>query len=465
MFTAPLFNPATNSSTNFTSLAIINTDGECILERGKEKARIRVKGNPSEMQKKTYEATEERHTTLCRLDGNLLMQNDESKIPLDKEWATKEEALNVLSLSQESNSEIKLLGCYKYPLLDQEQINIIEKRKNDTSQESYNIGNLKSEFNPLDGKGLKFWNKDRLAKYGNPTEPSGEEDALLNEVNQKNETLLSEKAKDRDSRNKQLIKKTEEELKMAVLKLKLAPYMKKYQQMFMNATKYAEEAKTAWGAVAKFVADDTLKILRTNYSEVQQEISRLQHQKSKIPYDPKMQIRISEAYQHKEEYKEKLWEKTLELGPLITKAEVASARRRGYGAEINQTMEKIQKVILAFEKSPKPLDNRWDYKEKPDLFKDVVVSVKNAQSGDMPACLTFERKEDQCKMVKPSAKRACQLAKIKIGGAKEWTGGDNDNWRDEVLDLMDDIFTKGCTRLQGNFAKGINSILKAYLTS
>lgn len=389
MFTAPMY--ANTTVANYTSLAITNTEGECLIQKGQ--ARIRVKGNPpQELASRTYAENEEKHTVICRLDARKFVKEPD-QVPLDKDFATTtEEAMKMLKLSPEA--DMRFSGCYEYPLLDEKQNEIIASRVLETSNATFGIDKVKSELNPGDGAGLRFWTKARLEKYGDPLAPPPDEPALKAEVETHNVSYYEELAKPPKSRDKEKLTADKAKLAMATVKLKLASFFRQYQKVFESAKEAATNAKTEWEAVSQFVKGGTVDENRKKYLEALRDISQFTFNMRLDPYNLKLLENIKDAENRSREFKQKLKEQTLENAPKITKAEVQSARVVTYKNEALKIMNKVQQIIYDFEVSKKPPSLTGNFEGQPG-FHDTVISIKNLD-GALPGkadtpCLTFER--------------------------------------------------------------------------
>ncbi|CAL8141389.1 unnamed protein product [Orchesella dallaii] len=452
MFIAPMYNAATKTLANFTSLAVINSEGECIIEKGKELARIRVRGNTIDDKAHVANPGEEHPTTVCFLDGTTHMGQDPAKIPLEKDTSTLEEVYSALV----HDSELKFVGCYQYPFLDQQYMAIIESRMNELSNDSIYIDKTKSELNPQDGAGLKFWTPQRLSTYGDPL-GSPDETALASDVTTRQvayEAALAQKPKDISK-----IKQAKSELEAAAAKLKLVPYFKKYKELFESAKKYGDDTKADWTIVSDTVKVDILNHTIFNFTYTLANSSAMMYDQRFDQYNRDLEGQIEVVERQSREYSAILHDETLKISPKITKAEVSLARHKTFMTKAKKIMYRVQRVVMDFEISHKSIPDLGNVDE---IALDIVVSIKNEGSVN-DACLALEREVDQCKFVKPNPKRASQLAMNKLGKGGSWPGTYTDEWRDTVLEFLDKIFSKSCPYLRGNFAKGINGIVKGYL--
>lgn len=64
-------------------------------------------------------------------------------------------------------------------------------------------------------------------------------------------------------------------------------------------------------------------------------------------------------------------------------------------------------------------------------------------------------------MIKPTSARATQLLHNRQGKGKDWAP--EDQWREKVLELIEEIFHTVCPYINDDFASSITKIIKGYL--
>lgn len=357
---------------NLTSYLMINDMSECIVERGVEKALIRININPPKY-KDEFEPDPQnppkyldKRQSFCKFDaGRMLGQLHEfaELQNLNHEIITRETVISQWYFDHfVFRDPSRFLGCLRYPVFNQKMYEIIMNNywiKNDPLNSTIKILPIADidEFNPKkrDNKSddeFPFWHaevngKKRFEWIAVTEDPDKDFEGAPNasaKYEDKHKKFMEAK-KNHTADNATI----EEEFK-AYLQYQLYPFRKEYHVMYTTATTKMDDIASSWKAASQDITDCKLQDLLKTADEAMKNRSLLYHQMRVNPYDNSVKADYDNAQKEVDTAFKGLDNCTAILGRHVSEAEVVTSNYGRFKDTLASSGRKLRAAWATAEK-------------------------------------------------------------------------------------------------------------------